>query len=537
MSGVHATKTYRAPVAPKVARRSADDQAYLIGIVQQIARGDFDVTVDVERGRGDPMYGAVAEMVGSLKATFAELAISGRLIGKSCSAMTTTAKGVRDRADHARKTLSSVLDSTEEMRQNMNSVSASTEELNANMQSIAAAAKQSNENIDSIQVSIHELTLASRGIAENTARATSISRTAMEDVTSAFALVNELTAAAREIDVVTTTISEISDQTKLLALNATIEAARAGEMGKGFAVVAKEVKDLASQTNTATKDIQGKIGIIHEVTRRTVTAITKINDVMKNVNEAITSIAAAAEEQSVTSSDIGQNVVSATERIKEMSSNVGEGALALHDVSKSIVEATNLVNTVATSVHEIHAAGAEIVFDAVTSYAQASEVSSHGDEIDRHLRRIRLPSEFREAADNASVQLCRFTRDFDVMIAKMNDDHKRIFDYINTLHMRIKERTSAERLLPILRELNDFTRAHFAREEDEMERAAYPGLQAQQRAHTKLLDQVAKIILSVETGADIDLIEVLAFFRDWLIDHILVMDKKYGPHLSAARKG
>ncbi|MEM7339970.1 MAG: methyl-accepting chemotaxis protein [Actinomycetota bacterium] len=52
-------------------------------------------------------------------------------------------------------------------------------------------------------------------------------------------------------------ISALAEQTKLLALNATIEASRAGEHGRGFAVVANEVKSLASNTDTALRNIEG----------------------------------------------------------------------------------------------------------------------------------------------------------------------------------------------------------------------------------------------------------------------------------------
>ena len=83
--------------------------------------------------------------------------------------------------------------------------------------------------------------------------------------------------------------------------------ARAGEAGKGFAVVASEVKDLATQTNHASENIRAKIAAIQGSTENTVQTIAQVREVMTHVTDYVSTIAAAVEEQAITTRDMARN--------------------------------------------------------------------------------------------------------------------------------------------------------------------------------------------------------------------------------------
>ncbi|OJF09858.1 hypothetical protein BG844_35275 [Couchioplanes caeruleus subsp. caeruleus] len=109
-------------------------------------------------------------------------------------------------------------------------------------------------------------------------------------------------------------------QINLLALNATIESARAGEAGKGFAVVAGEVKELAQETARATADIVAQVNAIQTDTGAAVEGIERIGAVVGEINSQQVTIAAAVEEQSVTSAEVSRGITGAARGSTEIAS-------------------------------------------------------------------------------------------------------------------------------------------------------------------------------------------------------------------------
>ena len=81
-------------------------------------------------------------------------------------------------------------------------------------------------------------------------------------------IVKNLVQKSDDIAQAITVIDQIAFQTNILSLNAAVEAATAGEAGKGFAVVAQEVRNLATRSADAAKEIKDVVVSIQEETAR-----------------------------------------------------------------------------------------------------------------------------------------------------------------------------------------------------------------------------------------------------------------------------
>jgi methyl-accepting chemotaxis protein len=173
-------------------------------------------------------------------------------------------------------------------------------------------------------------------------------------------MMKELGRAAQDIGKVTETITSISAQTNLLALNATIEAARAGAAGKGFAVVANEIKELAQQTASATEDIKSKISSIQASTGGAMGDIEKIADVIKEVGEIVSSIAAAIEEQSTVTRDVATNIAQASVGVKDANERVSQTANVSQEIAKDIANMSSTVSTLVTGAEQVQNSSVEL---------------------------------------------------------------------------------------------------------------------------------------------------------------------------------
>jgi methyl-accepting chemotaxis protein len=231
--------------------------------------------------------------------------------------------------------------------QKANMVSTASEEMTSTMNSIAVSMEESSNNITTMASAAEEMATTIREIANNTEQARRKTQNAVSQADHSGKMMTNLSGSATAIGKVIETITDISEQVKLLSLNATIEAARAGNAGKGFAVVANEIKALALQTSEASMDIKEKISNIQEDSSLSLSSIHEITGAICEVNDIVSTIATAVEQQSSATSEISDNISQASGRIEEVNVGVNQSVGVSGEITKDICTVNQSSATIA----------------------------------------------------------------------------------------------------------------------------------------------------------------------------------------------
>ncbi|MEL4014677.1 methyl-accepting chemotaxis protein II [Dryocola clanedunensis] len=243
----------------------------VIGHIREIANGNLTENINSD-GRNE-----ISQLAASVSHMQQELIV--------------TVGSVRDGSDAIYSGATEIAAGNNDLSSRTEQQAASLEETAASMEQLTATVKQNAENArQASQLALSASETASRG---------------GKVVDGVVRTMHEIAGSSKKIADITSVIDGIAFQTNILALNAAVEAARAGEQGRGFAVVAGEVRNLASRSAQAAKEIKSLIedsvsrvdtgSVLVESAGETmsdiVSAVTRVTDIMGE-------IASASDEQS-----------------------------------------------------------------------------------------------------------------------------------------------------------------------------------------------------------------------------------------------
>ncbi|RJP62524.1 MAG: hemerythrin [Ignavibacteriales bacterium] len=124
-----------------------------------------------------------------------------------------------------------------------------------------------------------------------------------------------------------------------------------------------------------------------------------------------------------------------------------------------------------------------------------------------------------------------WTTEFSVNNDIIDEQHKMIFEYANNLHESIQTGRSKEIVDDLVSKLLSYSQNHFADEEKLMKEYEYPDIENHLAEHEKFVARVSDYRNNFNLTSRMTALDILNFLKEWLVNHILVADKKYMPFI------
>ncbi len=332
-------------------------------VIQAVLAGAGDRRIDLAGKTGNLELLAISinQMIDGVLTTVAEtveavqLAVAGDLTSRipidgKTGHFKTLAESVNSMIQAMMEVVSSLTKTSREVR-------VGAEEISRGHLALSSRTKEQASSLEETASSMEQMTAIVKNNAANAARTNELAGAAREQaerggavVGSAVAAMSAINVASKKIADIIVLINEIAFQTNLLALNAAVEAARAGDQGRGFAVVASEVRNLASRSAEAAKEIDALIkdsaAKVHEGTKLVGESGKVLGEIVvrvKAVTDVMEEIVSSSREQASGIEQVNQAVTSMNAVTQHNSALVEQASAATRVLTEQATNLTELV--------------------------------------------------------------------------------------------------------------------------------------------------------------------------------------------------
>jgi len=272
-------------------------------------------------------------MKGRYEGTFSEI---GAAVNDTISRLISVVKSIRTVAGTVDTAAREIAAGNLDLSKRTELSATSLDEITSSMQQITSIVDDSTRHSNQA----NEFAAAAQNEAEKGGKIVGDAMTAML----------EIHQSSKKIADITGVIDDIAFQTNLLALNASVEAARAGEQGRGFAVVASEVRNLASRSASAAKEIEDLIkrsvqqvenGV--ELVRQSESTLDSIVGRVEKVTDIVSQMNSASQQQAKTTQTVHRAIIELDDSTQQNAALVEQATVASQSTTQ---EADNLMKLI-----------------------------------------------------------------------------------------------------------------------------------------------------------------------------------------------